>query len=83
MCGGGGLDSYTNLHEGDGNGTTAYGIRLTCVPWNNILYNNAFNAITSDVAIFTDIKSFSYHMLNDSQKPNAIYAIRQQQKITK
>lgn len=25
--GGGGLDSYTNLHEGDGNGTTAYGIR--------------------------------------------------------
>lgn len=46
-------------------------------------FNNAFNAITSDVAIFTDIKSFSYHMLNDSQKPNATYAIRQQQKITK
>lgn len=26
-CWGGGLDSYTNLHEGDGIGTTAYGIR--------------------------------------------------------
>lgn len=47
------------------------------------IQSKSFNAITSDVAIFTNIKSFSYHMLNDSQKPNATYAIRRQQKITK